>query len=788
MIGVSGSGVAPSASEHCFQRQDLNIKRFGLISISALLATTSFQAHAQVAAPTPDPTPAVPAMAQSAPANGGEQVQDIVVYGQRRAFGESAQKVPIAITAVDQRILSATNSVSIQDIGALAPSVQTASAGTTAAFPNFSIRGIGITSAIRSIDPAINIIQDGMVLAYPAGALAPTFDLDSVEILRGPQGVLFGRNATGGAISLRTRRPSDEFGIRLDLAYGNFNEFDANASIEGPLGTPDALGKIAILYRSNTGRYKNTNEGVFVPALGNPTGAPSNHPVSHIGDIDELTIKPTFLFKVGDGTTLTLFTQYQRFNDDGPIPRNFAPPPGLATTQSSTDFGYTPTTKGYDTNIGDVGYLRLREGHVIAELVNDIGPGVLTTVGGWRYVRYDSTINLVGTPFPGLIVPDNRERNTEWSVESRYNVKLLDNLELTSGFYWMQSDVDVLEKRNSAGPPGNPLRRRFVEGSFSQRTDAIAGFANLDWQITEKLKLSAGGRYSSEKKSIDYTPLAACTDDTYSVCGTTDLSSSRRWHKFSPRAVLTWTPADRILFYTSYTEGFRSGNYNPRTTDTTGVGVGPANPETVKAYEIGAKTDLFDRKVRFNLALYQSDYHDIQQIVTVPGVAIVQMLVNAANARIRGVDAELTVKPIHSLELNANVGHLDAKYRTFDVPILGVSDPQSLQFPRIPKWTVYLAGTYTQDIPSLDATLSMRVSYDWRSHFFTDFLNTPGLDQKSYGLTNANLTFSRDNWSASIYGRNLFNVNYADTYGQTFAWVAYGGAPRTYGVRLTWKM
>jgi iron complex outermembrane receptor protein len=755
----------------------------GALGVAVLLATTSARAYAQDTAPAQSST-AEPASSSSA----SEGVPDIVVFGQRHALGESAQKVPISITAVDQRLLQATNSVSIQDIGALAPGVQTTPVGTFPGFPNFSIRGIGIGSSIRSVDPAINIVQDGMVLAYQAGAIVPTFDLESVEILRGPQGVLFGRNATGGALVLRTRRPSDQFGLRFDLSYGNFNEVNANASVEGPLGTSNILGKVAILYRSSTGDIRNTNEGVFVPSLANPTGAPSNHGTGHVGDISEITIKPTFLFKISDGTKLTLFTQYEHFNDDGSTPRNFAPPPGLATTQSATDYGYTPTTKGYDTNLGDPGYLRLREGHVIAELTNDIGPGVLTTVAGWRHVIYDSTTNLAGTPYTGFVLPDNVEHATEWSLESRYNVTLFKGLELTSGVYLMRSDISVTERRDTAGPVGNPLSERFIQGTFFQRTDAIAGFANLDWSISDTLKISAGGRYSTEKKRIDYTPLAACTNGSFVTCGQTPLNSAKRWNNFSPRAVITWTPADHILLFASYTQGFRSGNYNPRTNDTTGLGVGPADPETVKAYELGAKTDLFDRKVRLNVSVYQSDYHNIQEVLTAPGVAIIQTLLNAANARMRGIDGELTIKPVRAFELNTNVGYIDAKYRSFDVPVPGVTDPTSLPLPKIPKWTVYVAGTYNRDIPGLDGNLALRVSYDWRSHFSTDFPNTPGLGQKAYGLTNANLTFSRQNWSVSLYGRNLFNVVYAETKARNFAWVAYGGQPRTYGVRLTWKM
>lgn len=746
------------------------IKARWLSGAAVLLALTT-QAQAQdVAPPVSD-----------------EGVQDIVVFGQRRAAGETSQKVPIAITALDQRVIAQTNSVSLADIGSLAPSVQTTPVGTFPGFPNFSIRGIGVNSSIRSVDPAINIIQDGLVLAYQAGAVVSTFDLESVEVLRGPQGVLFGRNATGGAIVLRTRRPKDSFGVLADVSYGNFNDLNAQASVEGPLGSPNILGKIAVLYHRNSGTIRNTNDGIFVPAPFNPTGARSNHATGRVGDIDELVVKPTFLFHIGDSSTLTLYTQYQRFRDDGTVTRNFQPA-GLPVTQVTTDYGYTPVGRGYRTNLGDPGYLDLDAGHVIAELVNEIGTGVLTTTAGYRHVSYDSTSNLAGTPYVGFVFQDNIERNDEYSFETRYNIELSDRLELTAGLYYMRSDVDVFEKRRTAGPAGAAEPNVFVQGQFDQRTNALAGFANIDWSILDNLKLAVGGRYSSEKKSITYAPLARCVGQGFGTCPQTFLSTSKRWKDFSPRVVLTYTPVERILLYASYTAGFRSGNYNPRTTDLTGVGVGPADPESVDAYEIGAKTDLFDRKVRLNVSAYQSDYSDIQQVLTAPGAGVIQSLLNAANARIRGLESEFTFRPSSVFEFNTNVGYTDAKFRKFNVAVPGVADPTGLDIAKVPKWTVYVAGTLTQPIDSLGGDLSLRVSYDWRSRFETDLTNTPGLAQKAYGLTNANLSFARDDWSVSLFGRNLFNVYYTETKARNFAWGDLGGAPRTYGIRLTYRM
>jgi iron complex outermembrane receptor protein len=263
------------------------------------------------------------------------------------------------------------------------------------------------------------------------------------------------------------------------------------------------------------------------------------------------------------------------------------------------------------------------------------------------------------------------------------------------------------------------------------------------------------------------------------------LTTAKTWQNFSPRYVLSWTPLDHVLFYASYSEGFRSGNYNPRTTDTTGIGIGPASPEIVKSYEVGWKTDLLDRNLRFNFDLYRELYSNIQQVLTAQGTGV-QSLLNAGGAKMQGFEAEVTYRPIRQLELNANAGYLDARYTSFTVAVPGVPNPLGLTIARAPRWTVYSAGTYRQPLPSLGGDLSLRVSYDWRSRQATDLQNSAVSWEQDYRLVNANLAFTRGNWSVSLYGRNLFNVDYWDNRQISVSYVEFGGAPRTFGGRVTY--
>ncbi|GGD77176.1 TonB-dependent receptor [Croceicoccus mobilis] len=719
-------------------------------------------------------------------------IGDIVVYGERRSLGQSAQKVPIAITAMDPALLRSANTVDVTDLGALAPNVQTPTAGTTPGFPNFAIRGIGINSSIRSADPAVNVIQDGMVVAFLAGSLQSTFDLESVEVLRGPQGVLFGRNATGGAISLRTRRPQRDFQVLADVSYGNFNTLTANASVEGALGSDAVMGKLAVLYRRSDGMYKNTNDGIWEPASGNPSGEPITHETGRLGKLDQVTIKPTVLFEIGDKHTLTLFGQYQRNNDDDTsFPRNFSPDKGAAVPLQSV-YGFTPTAEGYDTNIDDGGYYRLRAGHIIAELVNEFEGGAkLTTVAAWRRVKLDNSVNFYGGPVPLFYLIDNPERSTQRSVETRLNVPLTDDeLDLTAGLFYLNYDMYLQENRRilSAAVPTETFN--YIQGAFDQDVKALAAFVNVDWRPTDRLTISLGGRFSKDTKDFNGAPLTLCGGPGLTDCGQTFYRVKKSWTDFSPRAVVNYQATDGVMVYASYTQGYRSGNFNSRvnnSADFSAANFTPADPEDVEAYEVGIKSDLLDRRLRVNVAGFIQDYKDVQQVSTlnIAGSAPIQTLVNAASAEIKGLETEIILQPVRPLRLQANFGYTDAKFKSFNVPVPGVDDPKDLEFSRIPKYTVTFAANVS--IPAGVNDIEGRVSYDYRSGFDSDLANSPELRVDGYGLLNANLTYVADNWSLGIWGRNLANVAYAEAKGRAFSYVEWGGQPRTFGVRVTGK-
>lgn len=288
-----------------------------------------------------------------------EGLNQIVVFAQRRARGAELQDVPMAVTAVDASTMEAAHTVDLRDIGRLVPNAQLDGVGTFPGFANFFMRGVGVSTSVRSLDPAVNVIQDGMVIGYQAGAILDTFDLESVEVLRGPQGVLFGRNASGGAVVLSSRRPNGETKGHVDLTVGNAGQIDTHASYEGALAS-NIYGRISLSTRHNSGYFQNRADGTFVAVPSNPnqTGVPIQHRTGRVPYTREIVVKPTVVFDISDRTKVTLLTQYQNFDDGGGPTYSFIPPSGTLTALQ-TQWGYYPSGKKYSTNIVEEGYTKI---------------------------------------------------------------------------------------------------------------------------------------------------------------------------------------------------------------------------------------------------------------------------------------------------------------------------------------------------------------------------------------------------------------------------------------------
>jgi iron complex outermembrane receptor protein len=746
----------------------------------------------------------------SAPAGQPEQLLEIMVTAEKQATGRSIQKVPIAVTGVDQATMEQAHIQNIVDIGHLAPNVILDASGTLPGTAAFTIRGVGERSSTASIDSAVSVSQDGMVLSLQTGlSMLGTFDTESVEILRGPQGVLQGVNAAGGAVTFTTPLPTDTFHASASVTTGNYNLIGTTATVEGPL-SDNVLGKIAIFEQHVDGYYRNTtDEGTYVAAPGNPSGQEPQHSTGLTGGTQTVLIKPTFLIRLGDDAKLKVFAQFEDDIDGGASPQAINPNPAPGSISKFISiFGYTPTPQPYVTNISTPGWTHITEEHLIGELDWNLGDGVWTTIAAARNVNYNSVFNNAGSPF-NIFLVDTQEENREFSVESRYSAHLTDKLSYVAGTYLFTDNlpVTVVNSTNLAElgkklavptDTNSPLNRDNQLIQYKQRTNTAAIFGNVDYTVLPDLTLSAGLRYQYEYKNMDIQPganakgVVYCTAGTLSNCPNIYYDPSQTWDTLTPRAVLSYQMTPDILTYVSYSKGWGAGNFNG-SPSTLGAAIIAANPETVDSYEVGLKSQWFERRLRANVALFDEAFDNIQRTaVTSLNGAHVSTLLNAATATIRGAELELTALPLTGLKLNLTGGYTSAAYDKFTaLPSPNAYNPTEpvteLSFNNLPKWTTDVGGSYTFNLPRVEGDFQIAGDWSWRSKQFGDFSNTPQEIINAYGLLNASLSHTQGPWTISLWGRNLQNTYYAEAAAIASGWQLFPGIPRTFGLTVAAK-
>lgn len=756
---------------------------------------------------------AVLAMAAVTPALGAE-IAEIVVTATKRAEGLSVQEVPAAVTAVNADTLAAIQAVDLSDVGRLAPNAVLHPSATFTATPNFFIRGIGVSGTTRSLDPAVGVIVDGIYIGFPVGANLNTFDRETIEVYRGPQGTLLGRNVTGGAVVIRTRRPDGQFRLRGEMTVGDYDRLDVSLSLEGAI-IPDKLaGKIAVMSEQRDGYWKDRNGGTIDQAVldafnASPGGAAfKNVPYDPIGtgdlgtkpDIDVLIVRPMLHFTPTDSFSVTLIGEMLR-NESGTANSRNIPAPGAF---NPTIRGYTPPSDPFEINHDLMGYADLEVDSVTVEANYEAGGGLWTAIAGWRDLSYDSSTDFDGSPFALFHFPDNKESQEQVNYELRYANKPSDRLSYVFGLNYFDQEFFVGERRIT----GLLDRAQVAEMNH----DAFSVFGELDWFITEKAKLTVGARWTDESKDATFSIIGTCALD-FSSCTDTpgqnnaNLTNGLSDSDITPKVALTYYWNDDVNTYVSYTRGFRSGALDARAQTVDSFVNSAADPETVDSYEIGIKSFLLDRRLRFNAALFSMKYDDMQRLaledcqIGTPGcdTGRVQRLINAAESTIDGIEIEASFLATDRLTLDASYGYIDAAYDSFPGfdangggydPNTDPAAAKALKFERVPDFNYMLAATYRLPLAS-GADIAFRASYDYRDDYFNDALNTPIIKQDGYGLFDASVTYTSadDRLRVMLFGKNLAEEDYFDfALFNTLTTQTWGGTPRTWGLRISYSM
>ena len=682
-------------------------------------------AHAQDTAVTVAPT-AAPTVSQNVPAeqNG---IADIIVTAQKRA--DTIQSVPVAVTALDQKALDSASIKDLRDFAGRVPSlvVDSVAAGPGAAA--ISIRGISFEDIEKSFDPAVGVVVDGVFIGTNTGQLFDSFDLQRIEILRGPQGTLFGRNTIGGVINITRTRPTKDTGLRSSFAYSSFNTKKGRlVANTGTIGDVLAL-KAFVLWDKTDGYYhnvtKNRREGRYETLTGGVTALLT--PAAGISAL--LTYE--HMRERGETVVASLSETGKDLICLAPGAPGFAPAvecdrQGLPNHGLYTTFENIATPVRNDTDA------------LTANVDIDLGSGFsFSSVTGYRHNKESVRQDFDASSAKFFDTLRNQTYH-QFSQEARIVGNVTPWLNLLVGGYYFNSGYKIDQFTNfglilSGGSPF--VLQQFVE----HHSKSYAGFGDARIKLSDAFSIGVGARYTEDDKRIfnNYGRIASLVrlsqpsfDGTgcVQVIGllvpgvpaygpATNCSGSAKFGKFTWRANANYKLDEHKLLYISYSKGFRSGGFNGRAASPTSLG--PYQPETVDAYEAGLKADWLDRRLRTNFAIYQTKYNNKQEETvqpSPPGASNPQETVvkNASKAKISGFEAEITAQPVNNLTLRGSFSYTHAKYNSFFNDVNGdlvPDDVSTLTLRRAPKYQGSVGLDYNQDLGSGRLEFSTTLRY-----------------------------------------------------------------------------
>ncbi|WP_312781482.1 TonB-dependent receptor [Brevundimonas sp.] len=699
-------------------------------------------------------------------------IDDVVVTARRRE--ETLKDVPVSVSALGAERLEETGATDITALQQQTPNatVQVAR-GSNSTLISF-IRGIGQQDPLWGFEPGVGLYVDDVYVARPQGAVLDIFDIQRIEVLRGPQGSLYGRNTVGGAIKYVTSRlDPDSPELTLRGAYGSYNQVDLLA--QGSMPVTDKLrigGAIASYNRDGYGENLNTGAEHY--------------------DKDVLAGRVSVEFQPNDNAFFRL--AYDRVEDKSNPRHGHREVAGVGPGAGVPD-------SVYDTyaGLGDRNKVTTEGVSLTAQVdLNDVWS--FKSITAYRTGDTDTLIDFDNTPAPTLDVPAvYGDRQFTQEFQALFST---DRIQGVAGLFYLDG---------TASGAFDTIAQNFgiVIGTAGYvETTSIALFTDVNLDLTDRLHLGLGARYTMDDKTghvfrANYlgatrSPLLGGTARN-PILLRTDYTRSNTFDQFTPKASLSYDFSDRLTGYASYSKGFKSGGFDMRgdailTPNT----VNGYQPETVDSYEIGLKGSAFDRRLSFASAIFYNEYQDQQVTTQVPAVGgIASFVDNVGSSKFFGAEVEGSLVLMDSLTANFAVGYLDSKFEEFlryNLTTQKYEDISSLVvLQNAPKWTGYLGLTWRGDVAGGSLAVTPSVSYrDDYSQF--EFPN-PVLDQDAFALVDLSVVWTDPSrtWTVGVYGKNLTDEEYR-VGGYNFAGAAYNnsligyyGPPRTVTASLQYK-
>ena len=737
-----------------------------------------------------------PAMAMAEDASAGEGAgEPIIVTARQRP--EDAQDVPAALSVVDSRWLEQSYTLNTRDLTTLVPALNYSSANprNTA----FTIRGLGssvvaVSQANDGLEPGVGYYVDGVYHARPATAAFDFSDIERIEVLRGPQGTLFGKNTTAGAINIVSAAPSFTRSFNAELSGGERRFAQGRFSATGPI-TGDTLAyrlsgtftrRDGVLRNVANGRDQNTlgAQAVRAQVLWQPSPDVRFRLIADFANFDSECCTQVYL-RVG--TSLR------------PAARQY---PALAAVA-----GYAPpSTNPYDrlTDIDAELGVKTSEGGIAATADWDIGPATLTSITAWRFWNWDAANDRDYTGLPIQLIQRIPSRQDQLSQELRIASVGETEVSYVAGLYFFRQVltgspnstfgpygapwlIGTVTGANATPVPANLLDGYGQTGETRFAVNSYAAFAEANWRIAPRLTLTGGLRYTYETKEGDYstrvfggpvTTSPALINARLGVLRPQTYSARDSEGSLSGRANIAWQPTDDVLLYASFARGFKSGGINMSglpldANNQPALATAVVEPERNTTWEAGIKSTLWDGRVTLNLAAYHTTVSDFQATVVDSSqtVALRGYLSNIPEVRVQGIEADASLR-LGNLTLIGALAYGDGTYTDYpagpcplerQTAATAACDLTGQRLAGLPRWSETLSADY--EMPVARGALFLHADSNWRSGYFGD----PSLSRftfiEGYNLTNASIGYRREDslgkgWEIAVFARNLLDADY----------------------------
>lgn len=697
----------------------------------------------------------------------GAMLEEITVTAERRE--QSLQDVPIAVTAFSGDMVTEANITRMEDVAMQTPNFKMTSFNT--AESQLFLRGIGSTNDGPGSDPSVAVFIDDVYIGRPSGASTDLYDLERIEVLRGPQGTLYGRNAAGGTVNIFTKKPQQEFEARAGLTVGDYNLLNFRGYLNGAISDTVA-GKLTVNIRSRDGYAENITTG------------------QDLEDDDTKSIRGQLLFTPSDSVDVLVGFDHTDIDNSGDnrFLTNFdvAPvfPPAFVDPQKAeiATFGNDPRKSSHD----EIQSSNKQLSGLMVNVSADLNWATLTSITAYRESEsewFQPLVPLLSDQSGGTGIYEVDDSAVQQADQISQEFRLsgaTDNLSWVGGIFYFKENIDKSERFVTYWGPVAPVP--FGDGdvtfNMSAKSESIAAFGQVTWGITDTVGLTVGARYTEDEKEQDSEAVSNIPNTGFwgiplgpsgSPYSTTGKDS---WDEVTPRVSLDWSVTENHMLYFTYSEGFKSGAFNSHTSSPL-IAAAPLLPESSTNYEVGAKTEWLDNRLRFNITYFDLEYEDLQTWALVDFILVAD---NAA-ADVTGIEADFAVAFTENFTVSGNVATMDHEFTA------GANAGNLLTRAPELSWSLN-ADFYVPMESGAGLNFSATASYTDDFHFELDN-DLRGL-APDVTVTNAYASYTSANgrWDLTLWGKNLtdelYSVHHIDG--------SFGGGTEIYAPPRTWGL